>query len=234
MSTDSIIELENVGVTYRRRYSFFRHSGYTALRDINFEIRKGETLGIIGNNGSGKSTLLKVIAGVFRPDEGRVIRCCQSVSLLSLALGFDPELSGRSNAIICGMFLGSTRGEIQDKLEEIIEFSELGKFIDEPIKTYSTGMRARLGFSVALKMNADLLLIDEVLSVGDAQFRQKSEAAMVNKINSDQTVVFVAHSLSQMERICDRVLWLDDGKVRELDKVPMVIDQYKKFINSKA
>ena len=142
------MDLVNVGLTYRQRHSLFRHTEFVALNGIDLAIARGETLGVIGNNGSGKSTLLRVMAGIYRPDTGRVIRHVHSVSLLSLGLGFDNELSGIDNALILGMLLGARKSEVMAKLDEIIEFSELGPFIREPIKTYSSGMRSRLGFSV--------------------------------------------------------------------------------------
>ena len=227
MSTDNIIELKNVGVTYRQRHSFFRHTSFEALHDVSFTVQKGETLGIIGLNGCGKSTLLKVLSSVYHPDQGEVIWHCKSVSLLSLGLGFDPQLSGRDNAVILGMFLGAEKHEVQKKLDEIVEFSGLGSFAVEPMKTYSSGMRARLGFSVAVKMHADLLLIDETLSVGDAQFKKKAEAAMIDKIRSNQSVVLVSHAMGQIRRLCNRVLWLDNGTTKMMDEPAVVIKEYE-------
>jgi lipopolysaccharide transport system ATP-binding protein len=151
--------------------------------------------------------------------------------LLSVSLGFDPELTGRDNAIISGMLLGGRRKEVVELLEEIIEFSELGDFIDKPIKTYSSGMRSRLGFSVAIKMQSDLLLIDEVLGVGDAKFKHKAEDAMVGKINSEQTVVLVSHSMVQIDNLCDRVLWLDSGKTRMIGAPSRIINEYNRFLS---
>jgi len=155
------------------------------------------------------------------------------VSLLSLALGFDTELPGRENAIISGMLLGSRRKEVLSKLDEIIDFSELGEFIDKPIKTYSSGMRARLAFSVAVKMQSELMLIDEVLGVGDGKFKMKAEKAMVSKITSRQTVVLVSHSLSQIRKLCDRVLWLDRGKIKMIGDSDTVIRHYEDFYSKR-
>ena len=165
MDGSSLVELENASVIYKRRLSFFRTESFPALSDISFNINKGETLGIIGGNGSGKSTLLKVLAGIYQIDSGRIIRNSEHASLLSLALGFDPELSGRDNAIIGGMFLGARKKDVLASLDKIISFSELEDHIDDPLKTYSTGMYARLGFSVAIMMEAELMLIDEVLGL---------------------------------------------------------------------
>jgi len=231
--TSDVMELNNVGVRYKSRKAFFRHDYYTALEDVSFTIKKGETLGIIGTNGCGKSTLLKVLANIYGVDSGKVTWHCRQVSLLALALGFDAELSGRDNAVISGMLLGGRKKEVQCLLDEIIEFSELEDFIDKPIKTYSNGMRARLGFSVAIKMHSELLLIDEVMGVGDGKFRLKAEAAMTNKISSQQTVVLVSHSMGQIRKLCDRVLWLDAGKVKMVGNTDDVLRQYAIFIDKR-
>jgi len=231
MSTD-VMELSNVSVRYKSRKSFFRHDYFTALDDISFTIRKGETLGVIGPNGCGKSTLLKVLSNIYGVDEGVVKWNCRRVSLLSLALGFDVELTGRENAVISGMLLGGRKRDILRKLPEIIVFSELEEFIDKPTKTYSNGMRSRLGFSVALTMQAELILIDEVLGVGDGRFRQKAEEAMSRKIQSDQTIVLVSHSMGQIRDLCDRVLWLHHGKLKMIDTPDKVLRDYNHFINS--
>jgi len=231
--TSDVMELCNVGVRYKSRKSFFRHDYFTALEDISFTIKKGETLGIVGTNGCGKSTLLKVLANIYGVDAGKVTWHCRQVSLLALALGFDAELSGRDNAIISGMLLGGRKKEVLEKLDEIIEFSELEKFIDKPIKTYSNGMRARLGFSVAVEIHSEKLLIDEVMGVGDGKFRHKAETAMTTKIVSQQSVVLVSHSLSQIKKLCDRVLWLHAGKVRMIGDPDDVLHQYSVFIDKR-
>lgn len=226
-----VMELIDVSVRYKTRRSFFRHDYFTALDKVSFAIEKGETLGIVGPNGCGKSTLLKVLADIYGVDQGEIKWFCRQVSLLSLSLGFDIELSGRDNAIISGMLLGSRKRDVLTKLDEIIEFAGLEKFIDKPIKTYSSGMRARLGFSVALKMHSELLLIDEVLGVGDGNFKRKATNAMINKINSDQTVVLVSHSMGQLKKLCNRVLWLDEGKVKMIGPTNEVLTQYASFID---
>jgi lipopolysaccharide transport system ATP-binding protein len=228
--TKNIAELRNVSVRYKSRLSFFRHDYFNALDNISFSIREGETLGVIGANGCGKSTLLKVLANIYGVDGGEVTWHCKQVSLLSLSLGFDAELSGRDNAILSGMLLGGRKREVLEKLDEIIEFSELENFIDKPIKTYSAGMRPRLGFSVALKMKSELLLIDEVLGVGDGKFKRKATTALADKINSNQTVVVVSHSLNQIKKLADRVLWLDEGKVKMIDEPENVLREYSDFI----
>ncbi len=231
-ATTAVMELRDVAVRYKTRKSFFRHDYFTALENISFSIIKGETLGVIGANGCGKSTLLKVLANIYGVDSGEVSWYCQQVSLLSLTLGFDPELSGRDNAIISGMLLGSRRQEVLNKLDEIIEFSELHEFIDNPIKTYSSGMLSRLGFSVALKMESELLLIDEVLAVGDNKFMDSAKDAMADKINSDQTVVLVSHSLSQVKMLCDRTLWLEGGKLQMIGPTDHVLEEYELFLRN--
>lgn len=232
MNSD-VMELRNVGVRYKSRKSFFRHDYFTALENISFTIKKGETLGIIGSNGCGKSTLLKVLANIYSVDNGEVTWYCRQVSLLALALGFDVELSGRDNAIISGMLLGERKKKVLEKLDEIIEFSELEEFIDKPIRTYSNGMRARLGFSVAVNMQSELLLIDEVMGVGDGKFRHKAETAMKNKISSRQTVVLVSHSMPQIKSLCDRVLWLDAGKIKMIGNPEDVIYKYTMFVDNR-
>ena len=211
---EPVLEVENLRFSYMIRHSIFRKRSYPAIQGVSFSISSGETVGIIGRNGCGKSTLLRLIAGIYRPDDGYVKRHCKRVSLLSLALGFDPELTGRDNAVLSGMLSGSSRVKVESEMDHIIEFADLGAFIDEPIKTYSSGMRARLGFSVALKLQTDLLLLDEVLSVGDANFRAKAEKAMKERINSQQTVLMVSHSFGQLCELCNRVIWIDKGKIR--------------------
>ena len=223
---DNLVTAPHVTLEYKTRHSLFRHSYRKALDDITFDVCRGETLGIVGGNGSGKSTLLRVLAGIFRPNAGRVTCHCESIMLLSLALGFEGELSGRDNALLSGVLLGGSRRLVEDKLDEIIAFAELEDQINDPLKTYSSGMRARLGFAVALMMRADLLLIDEVLSVGDIEFRRKAEKAMHDRLASDQTVVLVSHSPDQVKKLCDRVLWLNGGRSEMLGDAAEVVDAY--------
>jgi lipopolysaccharide transport system ATP-binding protein len=233
MTGDDVLELKGVSVRYRSRRSFFRHDYFTALKDVSLKIFRNETLGVIGINGCGKSTLLRVLANIYGVDKGELVWNCDQVLLLSLALGFDEELSGRDNAIISGMLLGARKREILENLDQIIEFSELHDFIDKPIKTYSSGMRARLGFSVALCVHPDVLLIDEVLGVGDGAFQKKAENAIVNKIISQDSVVLVSHNLEQLEKLSDRVLWLEHGKVQMTGSPGEVIREYRQFLRSR-
>ncbi|MCU7915031.1 MAG: ABC transporter ATP-binding protein [Candidatus Thiodiazotropha sp. (ex Gloverina cf. vestifex)] len=232
---EPLISLHNVGVHYKRSGNVFRRrSFFEALKSITLDIFPGETLGIIGKNGAGKSTLLRLISGVIKPDTGKIINRGASVSLLALQVGFDPNLSGRDNAILSGMLQGHSRFDVEEKLDEIHEYSELGDFFNEPVRTYSTGMRARLGFSVSIIISPDILLVDEVLSVGDLQFRQKAERSMVRRFQSKQTVVLISHSHHQIARLCDRVILLENG-TNVLEGLPRnVIDIYTKSHSAAA
>ena len=209
---EPIISLQEVGVRYKRSGNVFRRkSYYEALKSVSLDIYPGETLGILGRNGVGKSTLLRVISGIIKPDRGNLINRGASVSLLALQAGFDPNLNGRDNAILSGMLQGYSRREVEARLDEIREYSELGDFFYEPVRTYSTGMRARLGFSITTIISPDVLLVDEVLSVGDKHFKENAERTMVSKIQSQQTVVLVSHSHHQIARLCDRAILIDEG-----------------------
>ena len=208
-----LISLREAGFTYKSLNGMFKVSRFQALKSINLDILPGETLGVIGSNGSGKSTLLKILAGIYRPDAGSIVFKAKKISLLSLALGFDARLSGVDNIILSSMLLGASLDEAKEKVEEIVEFSELKEFARQPVRTYSSGMRARLGFSVALNMQADVLLIDEALAVGDAKFKAKSEQAIVKRLTSSQTVVLVSHSARQIKRLCNRAVWIESGEI---------------------
>ncbi len=221
-----LISLVDVGFTYGILNGLFNIEKYQALNSINLDVFPGETLGVIGSNGCGKSTLLKILARIYAPDEGSIVFNAGKISLLSLALGFDPQLSGFDNAIFSSMLLGATLKEARDGLDDIMNFSELGEFAGNPVKTYSTGMVARLGFAVALNMHADVLLIDEAMAVGDANFQAKSESAIVNKITSKQTVVLVSHSAAQINRLCDRAVWIDKGRIMLAGDPALVSQKY--------
>jgi lipopolysaccharide transport system ATP-binding protein len=207
---------------------------YWPLRDVSFDLHAGETLGVIGKNGVGKSTLLRIIAGIIAPNTGKMMvhRPGLRISLISLGAGFVPYLSGRENAILSGMLLGASKKEILSRLDDISAFSELDGFFDQPVNTYSTGMRARLGFSVAYYIDPDVILLDEVLGVGDEVFRNKSTAAMKEQIKSEKTVVLVSHSLPLIREICDRLVWIEDGKTQAQGKVPEVLEAYLMSIAS--
>ena len=223
--SDVLIELENVGIAFdaQRRVGGQR---FWALEDVSVTLRRGERLGVIGRNGAGKSTLLRVIAGILEPDRGRVRRGPVSCQLMSLALGFTPHLSGRDNAILSGLMLGLRRREIVQRLPAILEFSELGDFFEQPISSYSTGMQMRLGFSVAIQVEPDVLLIDEILSVGDAEFQQKSSDALRARIDNGQTVVFVSHGDAQVQQICNRAVWIEHGRSMMQGPVDSVLTAY--------
>lgn len=223
------ITLENVRVTYKSGIPLTRKSSeYTALRDISFEIYEGDSLGVIGRNGAGKSTLLKLLNGVISPDSGRVINHGHATALLSLTVGYDQNLTGRQNAVISGMMMGLDKKYIVSKLNEINAFSELGDFYDQPVKNYSTGMKQRLGFAVAIHLKADILLVDEILAVGDTRFRKKSEAVMQEKITSGDTVILVSHSARTIRRLCNRAVWIEDGVVRASGTTAKVVSAYEK------
>lgn len=226
---DPLITLQDVGVRYKRSGNIFKRSSYyDALQSVSFDIFPGETLGIIGKNGSGKSTLLRLISGVIKPDRGRILNRATSTSLLVLQPGFNAFLSGRDNAILSGMLQGLSRKEVRRRLDEIHEYSELGDFFFEPVGTYSTGMRARLGFSISTILNPEVLLVDEVLSVGDKQFKEKAEHTMISKIKSNQTIVLVSHSHAQISRLCDRAVLIEGGRSIQEGPPNEILKEYSK------
>ena len=230
MNRKPVITVQNVSVRFGYRRSLFRNDVVEALRDVSFNLYQGDSLGIIGRNGAGKSTLLSLLGGIILPDAGRVINNNVRTSLLALQVGFDPELSGRSNALLSGMLLGFRYEDVKANLDKILAFSELGKFIDKPVKTYSAGMKGRLGFSIALEMNPDVILIDEVLGVGDIKFREKSMAVMKEKLLSDQTIVLVSHSGQIVKNFCNRVVWIEDGISRMEGNSKEVVDAYESYM----
>ena len=196
------------------------YNEFWALKDINFTLEKGERIGILGTNGAGKSTLLKVIAGVFKPTEGSVVHKGKIVPLLELGAGFDKEYTGRENIYLYGAVLGYSKEFIDSKFDEIVKFSGLKKFLDVPLKNYSSGMKSRLGFSIATIVEPEILILDEVLSVGDAKFRKKSE-----------TVLFVSHSLEQVKRICTKAMILENGSIRSIGDIDTVSAEYEEMIS---
>jgi lipopolysaccharide transport system ATP-binding protein len=229
MDTEKIIEFDHVGVGYKIQEGLFSKETYWALKDISFDLRRGEVLGVIGRNGAGKSTLLKLLAGIIEPDRG-VIRKQPSldVLLLSIQVGVMPHLSGRENAIVSGMLLGMRRREVERAMGDIIEYAGLQEHIDRPVYMYSTGMKARLGFAVAQQVQPEVLLIDEVLGVGDEEFRKKTLNTMLNRINSKQTLVLVSHNPAAIETYCSRVLWVEDGCTKKIGDTKEILTEYMK------
>jgi lipopolysaccharide transport system ATP-binding protein len=202
---------------------------FWALRHVNFEINQGDRIGIIGRNGAGKSTLLKILSRVVHPTEGRITMEGKIASLLEVGTGFHPELSGRENIYLNGVILGMTRKEIQKKFDEIVAFSEIDKFLDTPVKRYSSGMFVRLAFSVAVHMEPDILIVDEVLAVGDAQFQKKS-AAKMESISKDEgrTILFVSHNMPAMAKLCPTSIYLEGGTVKRVGQTEEVVEEYLK------
>ncbi len=207
---------------------------FEAVRGISFEVEKGKILGIVGKNGGGKSTLLRSIAGIFSPDKGIINLHGNSVSLLSIGVGFQPTLTGRENIYLSGLLLGFSEEQINQKYNEIVEFSELGEFIDKPVKTYSSGMYSKLAFSITAILETDIMLIDEVLSVGDVQFRAKSYNKMRELIDDDtRTVIIVSHSSETLQSLCDEVIWMHEGKIKMQGDPDEVIEKYEEFMKVK-
>ncbi|UCE94878.1 MAG: ABC transporter ATP-binding protein [Flavobacteriaceae bacterium] len=198
-----------------------------ALDRINLQVGKGEVFGVIGRNGAGKSTLLKIISRVLPPVEGRIRVTGRVAPLLGLGAGFNPELTGKENIFLNGAIMCLTKNEIEDRIEKIIEFSELGDFIDAPLRTYSTGMVARLGFSVATALNPDILIIDEILSVGDENFKIKSYERILEYKDKGLTIMLVSHNLNVIEALCDRVMWIDKGQVQMISNPVEVVQAYR-------
>ena len=242
MKPGNAIEVKDLKISYKcvkslsMRKSLFhlrksKLEVYEALRGISFEVKKGEIMGIVGKNGSGKSTLLRAIAGIFSADSGSIELESDSVSLLSIGVGFQKKLSGRENIILSGMLLGFSEQEVRDKMDEIIEFANLGKFIDMPVKTYSSGMYSKLAFSITAVLETDIMLIDEVLSVGDAKFKKKSYKKMQELImDENRTVVIVSHSTETLEKLCTSLLWLHEGEIKMQGDTKTVLDAYNEFM----
>lgn len=236
------IEVKNVSMQYRlttekvdsmKQYIIkkakgqLRYEDFYALQDISFSVAKGEVLGIIGLNGAGKSTLLKIISGILKPTTGTAKVNGSIAPLIELGAGFNGDLSGMENIYLNGLILGHSKKMIKSKIEEIVEFSELSKFIHTPLKNYSSGMKARLGFSIATIVQPDILIVDEVLSVGDIKFKEKSENKILSMMKQGVTILFVSHSLGQIEKLCDRTLWLEEGMVREIGTTKEILEKYK-------
>lgn len=224
MNSDKILSLKEFVTTALR--GKLRYQEFTALEHVSFTVKRGETLGLIGRNGAGKSTMLKVISGILKPTEGSVTCHGNVVPMLELGSGFDSDLTGRENVFLNGAILGYSEEFLKEKYDEIVEFSELGQFIEVPIRNYSSGMLARLAFSIATVVQPEILIVDEILSVGDAQFQEKSKARMLELMGGGTTVLFVSHSIEQIREMCKRVVWLDGGKTRMVGKADDVCDGY--------
>lgn len=224
MNSDRILSLKEFVTTALRGKLDYRD--FTALEDVSFTVKKGETLGLVGRNGAGKSTLLKVISGILKPTQGSVAAHGNVVPMLELGSGFDFDLTGKENIFLNGAILGYSESFLKEKYQEIVDFSELGEFIHVPMRNYSSGMVARLAFSVATMVHPDILIVDEILAVGDAQFQEKSKARMMELMGGGTTVLFVSHSIDQIRDMCSRVLWLEHGTVRMLGKTREVCDAY--------
>lgn len=237
------IEVKNLKIRYKClnkisiRKSIFslrksKTEVFEAVKGVSFDVKEGEILGIVGKNGSGKSTMLRAIAGIFSPDEGTIDLHGHSISLLSIGVGFQKKLTGRENIYLSGMLLGFTQEQINEKMNEIIEFSELGKFIDRPVKTYSSGMYSKLAFSITAILETDIMLIDEVLSVGDAKFKKKSYKKMKDLItDQERTVIIVSHSSDTLRKLCSKILWLHDGEMKMYGTTEEVLPKYEEFMS---
>lgn len=207
-----------------------QYNEFWALKNVTFIVEKGDRVGILGLNGAGKSTLLKVISGVFKPTEGHVEKHGKIVPLLELGAGFDPQYTGKENIYLYGAMLGYTKKFIDSKYDEIVEFSELKKFMDVPVKNYSSGMKSRLGFAIATVVEPKILILDEVLSVGDAKFRKKSENKILSMFDSGVTVLFVSHSLEQVKRLCNKAMILEKGQLIAYGDIDPISEQYSEMI----
>jgi len=205
---------------------------FEALQGVSFQVEEGKILGIIGQNGAGKSTMLRAIAGIFSPDKGKIDLHNRSISLLSIGVGFNRKLTGKENIYLSGMLLGFSESEINEKINEIIEFADIGDFINRPVKTYSSGMYSKLAFAITAILETDIMLIDEVLSVGDKKFQVKSYNKMKELISDEhRTVIIVSHSLNTIRELCDEVLWLDKGKIIEIGSTEEVLPKYEEFMS---
>ena len=225
LSQEKIDNLKEYVIKFLKKE--IKYNEFWALKDVSFEVKEGDRVGILGLNGAGKSTLLKVVSGVLKPTEGSVKTQGTVVPMLELGAGFDPQYTGSENIYLYGAMLGYSKEFIEEKYEEIVEFSGLRKFMDTPVKNYSSGMKARLGFSIATVVEPDILILDEVLSVGDKKFKKKSEKKIKSMFDQGVTVLFVSHSLPQIERICNKAILLEGGKLIATGDVKPVIRLYK-------
>lgn len=246
LSDDEVIRFESVSVKYTapsERFNTFkeyairwlqrkvRHESFLALKEVSFRVKRNEIFGIIGDNGAGKSTMLKLIARVLRPTTGRVGVRGRVAPLLELGAGFHPELSGRENVFLNGAMLGFSRKDMQGKFNHIVEFSELADFIEAPVRTYSSGMWARLGFSVAIDVDPDILILDEILSVGDESFQRKCLNRIEDIQHKKATILLVSHNMQLVEAMCQRAIWLDHGALKAIGDARAVVGEYRKAKN---
>lgn len=225
MSNDRVSNLKEYLIKRLKKRISFEY--FTALDDVSFAVRQGEVLGLIGHNGAGKSTILKIISGIVRPTKGAVHIRGNVVPMLELGSGFDFDMTGRENIFLNGAILGYSEEFLKEKYDEIVEFSEIGQFIDMPLRNYSSGMVARLGFSIATVVEPEILIVDEVLAVGDAAFQEKSKKRMMELMGGGTTVLFVSHGLGQVRELCDHVVWMDHGKVKMYGETKEVCDAYE-------
>ena len=242
MEKEIAIEVKNLCVDYKTMDSYsikkmflrgkkLNKEEFHAVKNVSFSVPKGEIWGIIGKNGSGKSTMLRAIAGIFSANSGEIDLHGHSVSLLSIGVGFNKKNTGRENIMLSGILLGFSKEYILEKMDEIIEFSELGDFIDKPVRTYSSGMYSKLAFSVTAVLETEIMLIDEVLSVGDEHFRKKSLKKMKSLINdSNRTVVIVSHSIATLRELCTKVMWMHNGEIQMIGEAGIVLKKYKEFM----
>ncbi|MEO0435753.1 MAG: ABC transporter ATP-binding protein [Pseudomonadota bacterium] len=231
----AVLSLRSVDLDFHRRTGLLGSVPVPILQRVDLDLLRGETLGVIGLNGCGKSSLMRVLAGILAPTRGSIaLRQGTTRAVLALGLGFRPELTGRDNALLSAMLQGCSREQAEGYLDAILDFSELNEYFEQPVSTYSSGMRSRLGFSTALISQVDILFIDEVLAVGDASFRQKASAAIKEKIRGEQTVVLVSHNLQEVEELCDRVALIHAGRLMELGPTLEVTDSYRKLLNDLA
>ena len=221
------MKLSNVSVVFSDGGLFGATDDVAALQDVSIDVNLGDKIGVLGSNGAGKSTLLRVMAGVLKPNSGMVDDQGMASALLSLSAGFDGELSGIRNIIMHGMLMGLTRKQAASRVPAVAEMSGLGEAIHRRVSTYSTGMRGRLCFSTAIDLDPDVLLLDEIFSVGDQDFRQKSEKMMLERFQQDKAIVYVSHNVNMIKRLCPRAIWLDDGRIRAEGSVDDVVAEYK-------
>lgn len=241
MDRTTALTVEHVCIDYRdishmslakslKRGEVKKITNIRAVNDISFSVQKGEILGIIGRNGSGKTTLLRSIAGIFQPDEGEIDLHGNRASLMAIGIGFNGNNTGRENILKSGMLLGCKLSYVKEHMEEIIDFSELGDFIDRPVRTYSSGMYSKLSFSVTAILDTDIMLVDEVLSVGDEHFRKKSFKKMEELMRSERTVLIVSHATNTLKEFCNKVLWINDGQFMMLGETELVLEEYDKSV----